>query len=499
MKKIFYIILILFLSLNALASENDFSVLKSRMDNNSLPLVNITVNMDNMSKQEYTDGNIEIAEPQDNPGDTKNTLYSCKVKYRGSSSLRYDKKSFAVKLYDENGKSLDADIMGIRNTNKWILDAMAIDHIRMRNRVLFDIWNEYSKTPYDTDYDRRNGTKGQFVEVFINGNYHGLYCLTDKIDRKLLGLKKPKEQADGSVSMRGLLYKCNAWCDAAFLAGYDDEPMNKEEWNHWELQEPDDYPSVAAWTPLKNLIDFCYTSDKTDFATNYKEHFYKDNLIDYALLVLAFNISDNVLKNAFLSTVNIEDGQQFLFTPWDLDSSLGSAWNGELGKTLPSLALVFNWARPYYRLDKENVDNFIPDMREKWMQLRNGSLSRENVQDKIDSYARRFMLSGAWQREYGKWNNNPVALEENLQNGTEFVKDYYNRNFDNITSLLNQASGIEANTADDADDAAIYNTSGILLYRGNAKSMNIRQRPDGSFRKQAKKNVIITNARPVIR
>ena len=52
---------------------------------------------------------------------------------------------------------------------------------------------------------------GVFVEVFINGDYHGLYCMTDKIDRKLLGLKKIKMKDDGEVSVRGVLYKGVSW------------------------------------------------------------------------------------------------------------------------------------------------------------------------------------------------------------------------------------------------------------------------------------------------
>ena len=71
---------------------------------------------------------------------------------------------------------------------------MAVDRLRMRNRLNFDIWNAMSGTPYETDNDNRNGTNGFFVELFINGEYHGLYCMTDKVNRKLLGVKKTDER-----------------------------------------------------------------------------------------------------------------------------------------------------------------------------------------------------------------------------------------------------------------------------------------------------------------
>lgn len=456
-----------FLSLNIAASENDFISIRNCMDEKSIPLINILVDIENVSKEDYTEGQIEIVSYQDE-AKIQDETFLCKVKYRGTSSLTYDKKSFAIKLYDEKWNNLDYSLLGIRETNKWILDAMAIDRIRMRNRICFDIWNEYSQVPYETDYERRNGTKGHFVEVFINGEYHGLYCLTDKIERKLLKLKKVKEQDDGSVNIRGVLYKCNQWGDAAFLSGYQEEEMDKVEWNNWELQEPEDYPSIETWTPLKDLIDFCENSDKSSFAANYKDVFYKENLIDYGLLLFAFNLRDNLLKNTFLSTVDISESRKFLITPWDLDTSLGGEYNGDYYDYDAQFSLVFGWTRPYYRLYNEDVDNFLYDMRSRWTSLAYGVMSKENINEKVDKYAQMFVESGAWQREYTKWNNNPVPLKENLTNETSYVKNWYSRNFENVTKLLNNASYIK-HTMQDMDDETIslYDINGLLIYKGS--------------------------------
>lgn len=72
----------------------------------------------------------------------------------------------------------------------------------MRNRLCMDLWNSFSPVPYINDEpDAINGTRGKFVEVLVNGKYQGLYCLSEKIDRKQLKLKKDYE--DG-----GVLFKC---------------------------------------------------------------------------------------------------------------------------------------------------------------------------------------------------------------------------------------------------------------------------------------------------
>lgn len=40
----------------------------------------------------------------------------------------------------------------MRSDNNWILDAMAVDRARMRNRVSTDLWLAFSTKPYHAAY-----------------------------------------------------------------------------------------------------------------------------------------------------------------------------------------------------------------------------------------------------------------------------------------------------------------------------------------------------------
>ena len=305
------LLLFVFVNLAVCAQESQYEQMKRTMDENSLPLVNMIVDIAAVNKVEFVSGEIEIADYQRRTDPTSDTVrYSCKYKIRGGTSAGYDKKSFAVKLYDEEGKDLNADIFGIRKENSWILDAMAIDRTRMRNRVCFDVWNSMSRTSYDTKYDNRNGTNGVFVEVFINGEYNGLYCLSDKIDRKLLGLKKAKLDDEGEVSIRGLLYKGIKWHGPdIYLLAYNEADTSQDTWNGWELQYPDDYPSDKTWQPLMDLIDFCSDNTPDDtFIQEYKDYFYPENLVDYAVFTMAMNVGDNAYKNTYVARRTLERG-----------------------------------------------------------------------------------------------------------------------------------------------------------------------------------------------
>ena len=87
-------------------------------------------------------------------------------------------------------------------------------------------------------------------ERFVHGeieiaDYQGLYCFSDKIDRKLLGLKKAR-QDDGQgcgVTIRGVLYKGVNWNDHddIYLLSYKDALTDGTAWNSYELKYLEDY------------------------------------------------------------------------------------------------------------------------------------------------------------------------------------------------------------------------------------------------------------------
>ena len=47
---------------------------------------------------------------------------SAQVRYRGNSSMAFEKKSLRLKLTDENGASLSHEIMGMAAEDEWILN-----------------------------------------------------------------------------------------------------------------------------------------------------------------------------------------------------------------------------------------------------------------------------------------------------------------------------------------------------------------------------------------
>ena len=421
-RRILHIALLCLLPL--VAWGQDFAHMVATMTSKSLPLVNIEAVTGSVNSTSYEAGSITLSEYKD--GTVETTTYSCQLKYRGNYALNLPKKSFNIKLVDDEGEKLDANLLGLRTDNTWILDAMGIDKLRMRNRVCFDIWNEFSPTSWSTSYGNRNGTVGTMVEVFINGDYAGIYCLTDKVNRQLLNLRRARVEDDGTVKVKGLLYKGVEW---SALTTYDENAStNSVLWNAFELQHPEEYPSQQAWQPLINLIDFNVETDLDYFAAHYNEWYYVDNLVDYWVFLIAMGLTDMPYKNTFLSTPDINFEHRFMITPWDLDACLGRGWNGNVLTDFPAVSRIDMYA-PYRRLKMENIDGFRMKLAQRWRHLIEHQLSPANLESHINTIAQRFVESGAWQREYERWKNTNIRIGANIDTEVQYVINWY---IDNI-------------------------------------------------------------------
>ena len=64
-----------------------YDSLKLQLHEQSLPLINLVVDIDHVSKPTYTPAFVEICDPMKRMGGDGVTLLACKVKYRGNTSI----------------------------------------------------------------------------------------------------------------------------------------------------------------------------------------------------------------------------------------------------------------------------------------------------------------------------------------------------------------------------------------------------------------------------
>lgn len=348
----------------------------------SMPLVQVFSTGSGINGYDYTLGKLLVNDPFSNV--QPDTVYA-NYKYRGATAQSYAKKSYAIKLVEPltigeytGYVSVDKSFLGLREDNNWILDAMAIDPARMRNRVSTDLWNDFSTKPFYFSKEPKavNGTRGKFVELFVNNVYRGIYCMTEKVDRKQLKLKKFDEGATYITpdTIKGVLYKAKDWSFSVLFGNTPDQPNvvpsisrlssfsnDYESWDGWQVKYPD-YADGAAqgwdtltyvvnwngkdttityysrkgftdWRPLHDAVGFAISSDSL-FAAQVGERFDLPVLRDYYLFIELLLATDNHGKNIFFSVYDQTKSPKMTVTPWDLDGTFGRRWNGNITWTL---------------------------------------------------------------------------------------------------------------------------------------------------------------------
>lgn len=297
--------------------------------------------------------------------------------------------------------------------------------------------------------------------------------MSDKINRKLLGIKKAKTDDEGKLGkLNGVIYKCNQWGDAAKFSGYEEQDMNGEEWNSWELVYPDDFPCEETYTPLKEFIDYCAVSSNEDFEKGLDKHLWLNNFTDYLLFAATFGLYDNTMKNTHLSTVNINEGRRMMITPWDLDRSLGGIKNDHINEvSIKSIEDMHLYVKPYMRLWTDNIDNYRNAVACRWKQLyAKGILTSESFNRRVDAYVEQFVNSGAWQRERNKWNGNIVELTESPEEEAQYLKQWYKMNVEHLRDNIFKDLGPNGISSCKAEKKTAVQTKKNLLGQNVADS-----------------------------
>lgn len=360
------------------------------------------------------------------------------IKVRGKTAAQYPKKSYSIEFVDSTQTETDVLLLGMRSDDDWILDAMYIDHARMRNRLCTDIWNAYNRIPHHAqEPEAINGTRGSFVEVFLNGQYNGLYCLTERIDRKQLKLKKYKD------SHRGVSYKAVTWDNLMGYCSYNPQaPINSLLWNGFESEYPGEI-SNAGWEYLQEFLEFlspAYTSDDA-FANEVHQHVHLDNLIDYTLLINALYALDNVVKNIYLNIYNVQKDHRVFFTPWDMDATFGRTYDGTLINQYAFSGSVPFGNQLITRLWEGNIGGFKQALMQRWDELKYTSFSPDSIATRIHAYQQLFESSGAFAREQARW---PELCAQDLSEETDYMISWYAHNVEVIDSTLRHATAIES-------------------------------------------------------
>ncbi|MGB3798844.1 MAG: CotH kinase family protein [Lewinella sp.] len=328
------------------------------------------------------------------------------IEYRGGFSLGFPKKSLDLEFWNNatNRESVDVQFTGLREDDDWVLDALYNEPMRINAYVAHNLWLDWH-TPYyaDREPEARSGAGVRFVELFFMGAYHGVYLLSEQVDRKQLKLKKLKDD-----QLRGELYKGVSWSDATLFKGQPARPGRGEEtYAGWELKHPD-ADDLIDWNPLYNMLGFVSTASDDEFTANIGDRFHLGNLIDYMLYINVAALFDNTGKNAYLA--RYDQPEPYFFVPWDLDGSFGNVYDG----TRSDFGDIWLTNGLLDRLIALNPSNFNQNLCNRYQTLRSGLLATDSLLKRIDEAHRLLENNGVFEREGQRWKNTRYDAEEIL-------------------------------------------------------------------------------------
>ena len=358
-----------------------------------------------------------------------------KIKHRGISTnaSRKHKRNYRIKFVAEDSTKMNRRFFGLRNDNNWILDAGQMDFLRVRNRVGSDLWLDMARKPFyaDTVANVRNGSRGQMVEVFLNGEYRGIYNMCEPIDRKQLKLER--YDAD-TKTFHGEIWDAYTRTRTVMMSE-PEKRTGKLTWDGFRVRYPD-YQEIhrVDWTTLEDAVWFVNRADnaasKQMFTDSIGDYFDLPVLQDYFIFIAALQALDNESKNIYYSCRDITVDRRLTVTPWDLDICLGE--NYAPAVEIPDMVKPerdLDWINHVPMVDMWNLEVFRTPIIERYKELRKTWLDTDNLVNRYRTAIDELESCGAAGREEERWSGDTDIFKKTLDLSGEmdYVEDWIRR------------------------------------------------------------------------
>jgi hypothetical protein len=382
----------------------------------TLPVMQIYT-LENIPDEPKIDCEISLCDHYIEGGES--VTFSAGIEYRGRTAAIHPKQSFAIEIRQGSGAaSSGLSLLGMREDDDWILDAMYIDKARMRNKLSMDLWRDICLESANEKIHGKPYAAYEYVELFLNYEYMGIYALGESIDPKQLNLNPTANISDV------LLYKTEVWTVSTRFEELVDTNTSAF-WDGWVQVMPDPEEFVY-WQAPYNFTDLVINGSDDEFEEQIVKYLDIDNLIDYHIFINTCKAYDNMGTNMFYARPSIDD--PFIIYPWDLDASWGRNWDSTI---LSSGVIIGN---PYYgRLIELDVDHFTGRMASRWSELRSTLISHELLFNRVKDNASALIESGSMCRESSKWPEMNLDLDAELNYMDEWIEErikyldeYYN-------------------------------------------------------------------------
>ncbi len=291
------------------------------------------------------------------------------IQHRGNTSYWWGRKKPISLRFDEPHR-----LLGPSDTRHLYLLNGYVDSTKLKNKLAFDLFRAFGNAERP-----RFAPEIDWTEVFVNGEYLGIYETCTRIDADMLG--SGNDPADQTV-----VYKVRA--DQTLFA--DAHARGIE-----QVSPP--LSRQRRMEPAKELMAFTSQADPETFAAKISDWIDLDNAIDLFLLL---NFSGNVdgRTTNFSLARRGTPGARFFFIPWDYDHIFN-----KLGLPLSN----FLFGRLF-----QDVPGFENRVRLRWTELRQGPLSEDALDARIREMSEHLAGYMDWEFALSQHPVPPTYLDE---------------------------------------------------------------------------------------
>lgn len=310
------------------------------------------------------------------------------IKIQGSSSTKYAKKNYTINFYEDSSYSSKMKIdVGFGAQSKYCLKANWVDKTHSRNVVTAKLAAEMQAKYGLFESAPNNGAIDGFpVEVYINGEFHGLYTMNIPKDEWMFNM-------DGDNPNHIVICGDN-WNDPVLFKSV---PTDLNDWTVEVGPEND-----ATLQKVQRLVDFVLNSDDDEFKENFSQYLNLDSTLNYYVMMNCAWMSDNRGKNMLLATY---DGKIWYPSLYDLDTTWGTHWTGGSLYNYSSGFLDNGGSVLWQRMEKL----YKKEIAARYFELREDVLSEEHIMETFNSFYDTIPAE-VLARETEKWNTEETPI-----------------------------------------------------------------------------------------
>lgn len=319
------------------------------------------------------------------------------IETRGASSQGFPKKNYGFETQLENGDNNNVSLLGMPEENDWILHGPFADKSLLRNVLAYHMGEATG----------RYAPRTRLCELIINGDYRGVYILTERIKRDANRVdiaKLTTVDVSGDELTGGYILQIDR----------DDDSTEDDGWysffpdyKFYAFNEPD-YDEIlpVQRNYIRDFIsDFEQAMNGADYAETYVDYVEVESWIDYFLVSEIGKHIDGFKLSFYMHKKKDSNGGELNFGPlWDFNLGFGNfdfdcspdpqGWSYEFRNTCGA-------PQPFWVKKLAEIPEVSNRTRCRWEELRAGPFRTDSLLQFIDDKVA--FIGEARVRNFDRW------------------------------------------------------------------------------------------------